>query len=61
MNTKKPDPDDTPRQFVLQMDQEDRALLERLSAMEKLSKADIIRRALRLYAKDFGLLNQPAA
>jgi len=29
--------------------------------MEKLSKADIIRRALRLYAKDFGLLNQPAA
>ena len=46
--------------LVVQLDKEDRALLERLSAMEKLTRSDIVRRALRRYAKDLGLTTTPA-
>jgi hypothetical protein len=49
-----------PKHLVVQLDKEDRALLERLSAMEKLTRSDIVRRALRRYAKDLGLTTTPA-
>jgi hypothetical protein len=48
-----------PKQVVVQLDPEDRALLEQLQTLEKLSKSDIVRRALRRYAKDFGLTTTP--
>lgn len=48
-----------PKQVVVQLDPEDRALLEQLQALEKLTKSDIVRRALRRYAKDFGLTTTP--
>ena len=50
-----------PKSLIVQLDQEDRSLLEQLSATEKLSKSDIVRRALRRYAKDLGLTTTPAA
>jgi hypothetical protein len=49
-----------PKQVVVQLDPEDRALLEQLQTLEKLSKSDIVRRALRRYAKDLGLTTTPA-
>lgn len=39
----------------LRLDDEDRALLEGCAAQEKLSKSDILRRALRAYAKALGV------
>jgi len=39
----------------VRMDDEDRALLEALAAHEKLSKSDIIRRAIRKYAAELGV------
>ena len=49
------------RQFVLNLDDEDRELLERLSVKEKFTRSDILRIALRRYAKELGLENKPAA
>ena len=49
-----------PRHFVVVLDREDRALLEQVSATEKLTKSDVLRRALRRYAKDLGLTTTPA-
>jgi hypothetical protein len=49
-----------PKHLVVQLDKEDRALLEQLSALEKLTRSDIVRRALRRYAKDLGLTTTPA-
>ncbi len=49
------------KNFALELDAEDSVLLEQLSAKEKLTKSDIVRRALRQYAKDLGLTSQPAA
>jgi hypothetical protein len=39
----------------LRLDAEDRALLDACAAHEKLSKSDILRRALRAYAKVLGV------
>ncbi len=39
----------------LRLDKEDRALLDACSAKEKLSKSDILRRALREYAARLGV------
>ena len=39
----------------LRLDAEDRALLEACSAREKLSRSDILRRALREYAQRLGV------
>jgi hypothetical protein len=39
----------------LRLDAEDRAILEACSAREKLSKSDILRRALRAYATSLGV------
>ena len=39
----------------LRLDAEDRALLEACSKAEKLNRSDIIRRALRVYAKKLGV------
>jgi uncharacterized protein (DUF1778 family) len=39
----------------LRLDAEDRALLEACSKAEKLSKSDIIRRAIRAYAEKLGV------
>jgi hypothetical protein len=44
----------------LRLDDEDRALLEACSAKEKLSKSDILRRALRAYAVALGVVAEPA-
>lgn len=43
----------------LRLDDEDRALLEACSKVEKLSKSDILRRALREYAKKLGVTEEP--
>jgi hypothetical protein len=43
----------------LRLDTEDRALLEACSKAEKLNKSDIIRRALRHYAKKLGVVPAP--
>ncbi|MCL4748912.1 MAG: ribbon-helix-helix protein, CopG family [Myxococcales bacterium] len=40
--------------FTMRLDDEDRALLEACVAREKLSKSDIMRRALRAYAETIG-------
>jgi hypothetical protein len=50
-----------PRHFVVVLDREDRTLLEQVSATEKLTKSDVLRRALRRYAKELGLTTTPAA
>ncbi len=39
----------------LRLDSEDRAILEAVSAHEKLSKSDVLRRALRAYALTLGV------
>ena len=39
----------------IRMDDEDRALLDACSAKEKLTKSDILRRALRAYAAEIGV------
>jgi uncharacterized protein (DUF1778 family) len=44
--------------LAIRLDAEDRALLEACAKAEKLSKSDILRRALRAYAKTIGV---PAA
>lgn len=44
---------------ALRLDAEDMALLKQASAAEKLTRSDIIRRALRQYAKTLGVT--PAA
>jgi hypothetical protein len=43
----------------LRLDAEDRAVLEACSKHEKLSKSDILRRALRAYAASLGLEAKP--
>lgn len=43
----------------LRLDDEDRALLEACAAREKLSKSDILRRALRAYAAGLGVTAEP--
>jgi hypothetical protein len=43
----------------LRLDDEDRALLEACSKREKLSKSDILRRALRDYAVKLGVTVDP--
>jgi len=45
----------------LRLDEEDRALLDACSAHEKLSKSDVLRRALRAYAKTLGVKAEPKA
>jgi hypothetical protein len=45
--------------IALRLDAEDRALLEACSKAEKLNKSDIIRRALREYAKKLGVGAEP--
>ena len=47
--------------FTLNLDDQDRDLLDRVSAAEKLTKSDILRIALRRYAKELGLETKPAA
>jgi hypothetical protein len=39
------------RQLTLVLDSDDLGLLNKLSATEKLNKSDVLRRALRAYAK----------
>jgi len=39
----------------LRLDAEDRALLDAVAAHEKLTRSDILRRALRAYAKELGV------
>lgn len=41
--------------IAIRLDDEDRALLAACSAAEKLTKSDILRRALRDYAKKIGV------
>jgi uncharacterized protein (DUF1778 family) len=44
---------------AVRLDDEDRAILEALAKLERLSNSDIIRRAVRAYAKDLGVVPQP--
>lgn len=44
---------------AVRLDDEDRAILEALAKLERLSNSDIIRRAVRAYAKDLGVVSQP--
>lgn len=41
--------------MALRLDEEDRALLDACVAVEKLTKSDVLRRALRAYAKHLGV------
>lgn len=41
--------------FNLRLDAEDQALLEACASKEKLTKSDILRRALRAYAQGLGV------
>ncbi len=41
--------------IALRLDSEDMELLKRACAVEKLTRSDIIRRALRAYAKQLGV------
>lgn len=41
--------------FAIRLDDEDRALVEACAAREKLSMSDIVRRAIRAYAKELGV------
>ena len=52
------DESEAKRQLTLLLDPDDLDLLQKLSAAEKLSKSDILRRSLRAYAKS--LLSQEA-
>lgn len=45
----------------LRLDTEDRALLVACAVKEKLTKSDIIRRAIRLYAKRLGITPEAVA
>jgi len=47
--------------FTVNLDNEDRALLERLAAAVKLNRSDTLRIAMRRYAKELGLETTPAA
>ena len=44
----------------IRLDDEDRALLDACAAKEKLTKSDILRRALRDYAAKLGVTVKPA-
>jgi len=41
--------------FNFRLDSEDRSLLDALAEVEKLSRGDVLRRALRHYAKTLGV------
>jgi uncharacterized protein (DUF1778 family) len=41
--------------FNLRLDDEDRALLEAVATHEKLTKSDVVRRAIRFYAARLGV------
>ena len=41
--------------ITLRLDDEDRRMLDRLCAIEKLSKVEIVRRGLRAYARALGV------
>lgn len=47
--------------FTVNLDDEDRDLLERLAAAVKLNRSDTLRIAMRRYAKELGLEAKPAA
>lgn len=42
--------------IAIRLDAEDRALLDACAEQEKLTKSDILRRALRAYARSIGVL-----
>lgn len=48
------------RLINLRMDDEDQALLEACATKEKLSKSDVLRRALRAYAEHLGVTGERA-
>jgi uncharacterized protein (DUF1778 family) len=45
--------------IAIRLDEEDRALLEACAKAEKLTKSDIIRRAVREYARKLGVAPAP--
>lgn len=45
--------------FAIRFDAEDRALLEACAKEERLKKSDILRRALRDYARKIGVTVEP--
>lgn len=46
---------------VLRLDRDDKALLNALIVHEKLTRSDILRRAIRAYAKQLGVSPNPKA
>lgn len=47
-------------QFLLKLDEEDAGLLARAAEVDKLTRTEVLRRALRLYAKQLGVKPAPA-
>jgi len=45
--------------FNLVLDDEDRAILDACAELDKLSKSDVMRRALRMYASKLGVSLDP--
>ncbi len=45
--------------IVLRIDSEDKAILNQLMKLEKLNRSDVIRRAIRDYAKKLGIECSP--
>jgi metal-responsive CopG/Arc/MetJ family transcriptional regulator len=43
---------------IVRMDHEDKKILNQLIAFEKLTRSDVIRRAIRAYAKQLGVSQQ---
>ena len=46
-------------QIAARFDDEDLAILDAVAAAERLSRSDILRRAVRAYAKELGVNPQP--
>ncbi len=44
---------------IFRADDEDKQILNRLIAFEKLNRSDVIRRAIRAYAKQLGVMPAP--
>ncbi len=51
--------DEKQRFLHVKVDEDDLALVKQLMAVEKLRKSDILRRAIRAYAKQLGVDAQP--
>jgi hypothetical protein len=47
------------KQLALRLDKQDYEILDRLALFEKLTQSDVLRRALRAYAHQLGIIDTP--